>query len=234
MLVTIMKPVRTLIALFIVVGIPLGAMIWYRNHQSTGFASVELIIYPLLFGGLGICVLLLLKRLFLKEAIRDFNAGKGTLGSDILWGLALTAVYFILFQVERLTLTDLLAFTPNRELLGLMLDMRDNPWMVLVWFGPVLWLGIALYEELVRAFLLTSLWSFSGRLVWAIAAIIIAAALVGITHWSQGPYGIVTIAIKSIVTGVFYYRHRRLFPLVLAHALYDGLQVGMLLLTYPR
>jgi membrane protease YdiL (CAAX protease family) len=53
-------------------------------------------------------------------------------------------------------------------------------------------------------------------------------------HSCQGPYGIVTIAIKSTVTGVFYYKHRRLLPLVLAHALYDGLQLGMLLLTYPR
>jgi membrane protease YdiL (CAAX protease family) len=64
--------------------------------------------------------------------------------------------------------------------------------------------------------------------------ILIAAVLVGLVHWSQGPYGIVTIAIKSIVTGTFYYYRRRLLPLVLAHALYDGLQVGMLLMTYPR
>jgi hypothetical protein len=55
------------------------------------------------------------------------------------------------------------------ELLGLMLDMRESPWLVLIWFGPVLWIGIALFEEL--------------------------------THWSQGPYGIVTIAIKSLVAG---------------------------------
>jgi membrane protease YdiL (CAAX protease family) len=120
------------------------------------------------------------------------------------------------------------------ELLGLMLDMREHPWMMLVWFGPVLWIGIALYEELVRAFLLTGLWSFSKNLAWAVAAIVIAAALVGLTHWSQGPYGIVTIALKSFVTGVFYFSRRRLLPLVLSHVLYDGLQVGMLLLTYPR
>jgi membrane protease YdiL (CAAX protease family) len=106
--------------------------------------------------------------------------------------------------------------------------------MLLVWFGPVLWIGIALFEELVRVFLLTGLWSFANHFAWTAVAIIIAAVLVGLVHWSQGPYGIVTIAIKSIVTGMFYYRRRRLLPLVFAHVLYDGLQVGLLLLTYPE
>ena len=226
--------IRTMIALIAVVGIPSAAMIAHRVHDSTGFAPIELIAYPLLFGGSGIAIILLLKRFFLKESLRDFNSGEGSLGRDALWGLGLTVVYFVLFYVERLTLSDLLASTQNRELLELMLDMREHPWMLFVWFGPVLWIGVALFEELVRAFMLTALWSFSHRPAWIAAAILLAAAVVGLTHWSQGPYGIVTIAIKSTVSGVFYYRTRRLLPLVLAHVLYDGLQVGLLLATYPR
>jgi membrane protease YdiL (CAAX protease family) len=111
--------------------------------------------------------------------------------------------------------------------------MRESLWMMCVWFGPVLWIGIALFEELVRVFLLTSLWSFSNQAAWTAFAIIFTAAIVGLVHWSQGPYGIVTIAIKSTVIGVFYLKRRRLLPLVIAHVLYDGLQVGALLLTYP-
>ena len=230
-----MKTIRIWIALLIVVGIPSGMMIWYRNHQSSGFASIELIVYPLLFGGLGICVLLLLKRFFSQGRQSAISIQpRASLGSDVLWGLALTVIYFALFMLERLTLSNLLAFRSNEELLGLMLDMREHPWMVLVWFGPVLWIGVALYEELVRAFLLTSLWSFSKHVAWVGAVVVTAAVVMGLTHWSQGSYGIVTIAIKSVVTGVFYYKKRRLLPLVLAHVLYDGLQVGMLLLTYPR
>ena len=92
---------------------------------------------------------------------------------------------------------------------------------------------IALYEELVRAFLLTELWSFSDSNAWICLSIVLAGVLFGLVHWSQGPYGITTIAIKSIVIGSFYFRIRRLLPLVLAHVLYDGLQVGAFLLTYP-
>jgi membrane protease YdiL (CAAX protease family) len=43
----------------------------------------------------------------------------------------------------------------------------------------------------------------------------------------------VAIATKSIVIGAFYLRVRRIIPLVLAHVLYDGVQVGAFLLTYP-
>ena len=229
-----MNKLKTIISLIIIVFIPFGIMIWFRNLQSSGFASTELIVYPLLFGGLSIVFLYLLKRYFLKENLNDFNSGKGNLGTDILWGLALMVVYFILFFIERATLSNILSFKSNTELLGLMLDMRENPIMLVLWFGPVLWFGIALYEELIRIFILNSLWKFSDNKAWIFFVIIFASVLIGFTHWSQGSYGIVTIAIKSLVACFFFYKVRRLFPLVLAHVLYDGLQVAILLITYPN
>jgi len=225
---------RRVVALLVVVGLPASLMIWYRAHQSTGFASVELIVYPLVFGSLGIAVIWLLKRFYLGESLYSLNSGEGSLVGDIFWGIVLTIVYFVLFFAARYALSDHLAFTPNTELLGLMLDMLERPWMVVLWFGPVLWIGISLYEELVRAFLLSELWSFSVNKLWISTVVLFAAVVVGTTHWSQGPYGIVTIAIKGIVIGAFYFHRRRLLPLVIAHVLYDGLQVGTLLLTYPR
>ena len=227
-----MRAKRT-IAVLIVAGIPTLLMIWYRVRHVTEFASVELISFPLFFGGLSIGVVYVLKRCFLGERISQLNSDDGRLLTDVLLGLALTAVYFALFFIARYTLSDILAFTPNRELLGLMLDMRENPVLVVLWFGPVLWIGIALYEEVVRTFILTEMWSLSRRKLWVAMVIAMCALLMGLLHWSQGPYGIVTIAIKGAVIGVVYYRIRRLFPLVLAHVLYDGLQVGTLLLTFP-
>ncbi|MEN8187515.1 MAG: hypothetical protein ABFR05_10345, partial [Bacteroidota bacterium] len=157
-----MKTVKTIISLSIIVFIPFGLMIWYRNHQTTGFASNELILYPLLFGGGSILLLYLVKKYFLKEELSDFNSGRGSIAKDIFWGLILTAMYFILFYIERATLSNILTFRSNQELLGLMLDMRKDPLLLILWFGPVLWIGIALYEELIRVFMLTSLWKFSN------------------------------------------------------------------------
>ena len=228
-----MKTIKSLLALTLIVAIPFGFMIWYRSHQSTGFASIELILYPLIFGGSSIIILYLLKKYFLKENISDFNSANGKLSTDIIWGLGLTIMYFILFYVERATLSNILSFRSNQELLNLMLDMRKNPILLVLWFGPVLWIGIALYEELIRVFILTTLWQYSKSQFWIFLVIIISALIIGFAHWSQGSYGIVTIAIKSLVSGYFFYKVRRLLPLIIAHVLYDGIQVALLLITYP-
>ena len=228
-----MNKIKSLIALSIVVFIPFGLMIWIRSHQSTGFASIELVTYPLLFGGLSIAIIILIKKYFLKEKVIDFNSGEGKWTTDIGWGLFLTVIYFILFYIERLTLSNVLHFNSNIELLGLMLDMRENTVLLLIWFGLVLWIGIALYEELVRIFILTSLWKWFDNFVWAIAVIVISSILIGLAHWSQGSYGMVTVGIKSLVAGYFFLKKKRLMPLVYAHALYDGIQVTMLMVIYP-
>ena len=227
-----MKKLKSLLALTLVVFIPFGLMLWIRNHQSTGFASIELIAYPLLFGGGSILVLLALKKYFLKEPFNDFNSGYGNWISDLLWGILLTIVYFVIFFLGRITLADILQFNSNQELLGLMLDMRENPLLLIIWFGPVLWIGIALYEELIRVFILTSMWKWSKNIIWTMTVIFISAAIIGLAHWSQGSYGMVTIGIKSLASGFFFFKKKRLMPLVYAHVLYDGLQVGMLILTY--
>lgn len=228
-----MSKVKNLIVLIILVFIPSATMIWYRNHQVSNFASREMILYPLLFGGGIIIILLLLKKYFLKESLKDFNSGKGHLVKDWMWALGLTLVYFILFYFERATLIGVLEFRSNEELLGLMLDMREKPVLIVLWFVLVLWIGIALYEELIRVFMLTSLWKFSSHKIWTFSVILVTSILIGLTHRSQGSYGIVTIAVKSIVACFFFYKYRRLAPLVIAHALYDGIQVALLLITYP-
>ena len=228
-----MKYFKQLVSLVILVIIPFGLVIWIRIHETTGFASTELILYPLVFGGGSIVILYLLKKYFLKEPLIEFNSGAGKWTTDILWGLGLTMIYFILFFVERLTLSNILHSRPNMEMLGLMLDMREDPLLLVIWFGPVLWIGIALYEELIRVFVLTSLWKFSNRKTWMYISILITSLLIGFAHWSQGSYGIVTIAIKSMVACFFFYKYKRFLPLIISHVLYDGLQVGLLLLTYP-
>ena len=224
---------KRILSILFVVLLPFALMIWYRNHQTTGFAARELIWYPLLFGGTGIGIIYVVKTLFLKEDLNDFNYRVGSWTKDLLWSIVLLGIYFLIFFLGRITLSDVLEFRPNLEMLDLILEMRKHPWMIILFFGPVLWLGVALFEELLRVFLLSSLWKFNQSKIWILTTILLAGILFGLVHWSQGPYGIVTISIKSLVSGFFYYKIRRFWPLVIAHAFYDGIQVAVLLVTYP-
>jgi membrane protease YdiL (CAAX protease family) len=202
-------------------------MIWYRLTQTENFSTNDMIVYPLLFGGGSIVLILLLNKYLLNESFKaTFNSDKGKWYLDVLVGFGLTVIYFAMFFAERATLMQWLPRNtpPNTELINTMIDLANNPLLMIVWFGPVLWIGIAFYEELSRTFLLKCLWNTNDNKNWHIAVIFLASALIGIVHLYQGLYGIITIGLKSVVVSLYFYKFRRLLPLIISHGLYDGLQ----------
>ncbi|NOX89081.1 MAG: CPBP family intramembrane metalloprotease [Calditrichaeota bacterium] len=229
------KTVRNILAISIAV-LPINLiMIWYRLTQTENFTTTDMTVYPLLFGGSTIVLILLLNRFLLKDSFKTtFNSGKGTWFGDIAAGLALTAVYFAMFFLERATLMQWLPRNnpPNTELINVMIDLAHNPLLMIIWFGPVLWIGIALFEELSRTFLLKCLWNTSENKGWQITAIFLASALIGFAHLYQGVYGIISIGLKSVVMSFYFYKYRRLLPLIISHGLYDGLQFAFFIIQF--
>jgi len=229
------KITRNLLAVGIAV-LPVNfIMIWYRLHQTENFSTSDMTLYPLLFGGGSIVLILLLNRYLLREDFSaTFNSGKGTLTRDIFTGLGLTIIYFVMFFTERVTLMRWLPAndSPNTELIDVMVDLANDPVLMLVWLGPVLWIGIALFEELSRTFLLKCLWNLRDNRNWHVAVIFLVSVLIGVTHLYQGVYGIISIGLKSVVMCFYFYKYRRLLPLVLSHALYDGSQFAFFILQF--
>ena len=121
---------KNLLAISIAV-IPINAiMIWYRLTQTENFSTTDMIAYPLIVGG-GISILiLLLNKYLIKDTFTEtFNSGKGTRYRDVLTGIGLTAIYFVMFFVERATIYR---WIPNRnppstELIDTMAELANNP-----------------------------------------------------------------------------------------------------------
>jgi membrane protease YdiL (CAAX protease family) len=221
------KAIRNILAISIAI-LPINIiMIWYRLTQTENFSTIDMTVYPLLFGGGTILLILLLNKYLIKDTFKEtFNSGKGVWYSDILIGIGLTVIYFGLFFLSRATLYQWIPNhnPPNTELINTMIDLANSPMLMVIWFGPVLWIGISLFEELSRTFLLKYLWNINDNKNWQIAAIILASSLIGAVHLYQGLAGIISIGIKGLVAGFYFYKYRRLFPLIIAHGLYDGLQ----------
>jgi len=210
-------------------------MIWYRLTQTENFTTTDMTVYPLLFGGGSIVLILLLNKYLLKASFTTtFNSGASTWYKDILAGLGLTVIYFAMFFLERATLMQWLPNNnpPNTEIINVMIDLAHNPLLMVIWFGPVLWIGIALFEELSRTFLLKCLWNTSENKEWHIAVIFLASVLIGFAHLYQGVYGIITIGLKSVVVSFYFYKYRRLLPLIISHGLYDGLQFAFFIIQF--
>ena len=109
----------------------------------------------------------------------------------------------------------------------LIIGLIEHPWLRLLWFGPVLWIGVAAFEEVLRVFVLTrlsALWpGGAGR--WG--AVILSTALAGMTHAYQGPAGIISTGLMGLIAALFYLRRGRIWPLIVSHALYDAWSVGL-------
>ena len=229
------KTFRNILAISIAI-LPINIiMIWYRLTQTENFSTTDMIVYPLVFGG-GISLLILwLNKYLVRDTFKTtFNSGKGTWMLDVLSGLGLTVIYFFLFFVARATLYRWIPNPnpPNTELINTMIDLANDPLLLLVWFGPVLCIGIALFEELSRVFLLKCLWNINDNKNWHLAVIFLTSALIGLAHLYQGTAGIISIGLKSIIMCFYFYKYRRLWPLVMSHALYDGIQFAFFVVQF--
>jgi membrane protease YdiL (CAAX protease family) len=212
-------------------------MIWYRLTQTENFTTTDMTVYPLLFGGGTSILILLLNKYLIKYTFKEtFNSGKGIWYSDILIGIGLAVIYFAMFFLERATLYQWIPNNnpPNTELIDVMMDLANSPMLMVIWFGPVLWIGIALFEELSRTFLLKTLWNMNKNKDWHVTAIMLASALIGLVHSYQGAAGIISIALKSVVISFYFYKYRRILPLIIAHGLYDGLQFAFFVIQFRQ
>ncbi len=207
-------------------------MIWYRLTHTEAFTTFDMFVYPLILGGGNILLILALNRYLLNNEMSDFNTGKGTWKNDIFVGFILTIVYFLLMFIERATLMKVLLQgpPPSQEIINMMIDLAHNPVLLAIWLGPVVWIGVALFEELARTFFLNCLWRISNNKTWEIFAIFLVSILAGMVHLYQGVFGIISVGIQGIVIGFYYYKYRRILPLIISHALYDSFQIIMFVL----
>ncbi len=88
-----------------------------------------------------------------------------------------------------------------------------------------MWIGVAAFEELWRAVVLRRLEAAWPGRAGQLAAVTGVSVLIGFAHGYQGPAAIVSIGFKSLLMGGLFLVTGRLRPLIVAHAVYDGVQI---------
>jgi len=157
---------------------------------------------------------------------------------DLALGLALAVAALALDSVVRSVTTPLIvAWTGANPHLDqqTFAALRGDLGAYLIVI-PSVWLFAALGEEfLFRGYLLTRLAEIFGRsrTAWALAIVGQAAAF-ALSHWYQGPVGMVPIGIGAVLTGIVTTAWgRNLWPAIIAHGLIDTLGFTMLYLGIP-
>jgi membrane protease YdiL (CAAX protease family) len=192
------------------------------------YSLQELFLYPSIVGAGAIAVLLALLRFVCGETLAALNPRRGRWWSDLGAAIALTTGYFIVgFGLQAVVTSYVPRSEPPPDIVVLLDGLVANPFLLALWLGPVVWIGIAGFEELSRVFLLSRLWrvwpSRSAR--WVV--ILFSAALFGVAHVYQGPRGVISIGALALAKGWYFMRFGRFWPLVISHALFDSIQVWL-------
>jgi len=188
----------------------------------------ELILYPLALGGGTVALTFALMWYLFGERPSDLSTGKGRWPTDILAGVLICALSFVVTMGASSLLSPALSEgggPPPRAIAALLESLAAEPLLLALWLGPVVWIGVALFEELARVFLLHRLWTLWPGAGHRWGTILVSAALFGLVHLYQGAPGAVAIGLLSFLLAVYYMRFRRLWPLVIGHALFDSIQI---------
>ena len=205
-----------------------GLTIWMYVIREEVPGVAEFFLGPLLFGGGMIFWLLLLHVVVCRDDLQSLGFRHNGLLRDLLVGCAMGVAFLLLKFLEEPVLKALFApRPPSEEIILLLRSVSADPMLLTLWLGPVVWIGIAAFEEVWRVFVLRRLWNvFPGQLrEWAV--LLAVSVLIGLAHSYQGPAAIMSISMKSVLMGWYFKQAGRIGPLIVAHAVYDSIQVIM-------
>jgi len=228
------KPATQILAVVAVLG-PLYAFGMWSHLAGPPLTLRQLFLYPMILGGGDVVLVLLAYRYVCGRPLRALNRSTGAWWTDALMGVALGVFLLALLGVQRWAQLRWSAGSsgpPPQELLTLFQGVAGDPVLLAVWLGPVVWIGVAGFEELARAFFLDRLWS-----VWPTPAarwgvLVTSGALFGLVHVYQGWLNVLAIAIQGVLYGWYYLRVGRIWPMIVGHALYDSFQVIQLVRVF--
>lgn len=194
-------PVTQMLAVGVVF-VPLYVLALWSHLSEASITLRQLFVYPLLLGGGNVVLALLIYRYICGERIASLNLKPGKWFTDVLAGLLLAVLFLGLLAVQQVIQTSWLPRTAGplpEELITLFNGIVNHPLLLAVWLGPVVWLGVAGFEEVTRVFVLNRLWSIWRHPVARWMVLILSACLFGLVHLYQGPVSVVAIALQGLL-----------------------------------
>jgi membrane protease YdiL (CAAX protease family) len=186
------------------------------------------LVYAMGYTFLVLAVLLLLLRFLCGEKPKVLNLRPGAWWKDLLGGVGLVMITMSM----KIGLDPMIANYFHRAsdtesgMIDLANTLAENPWLFALFLGPVLFIGVAGSEELTRVFFITRWMKIGTSKVWLGVGVFLSAALFGLNHIAQGSAGIISVGLNGLVMVLWYLRFGRIFHLIIAHYLYDAVQLG--------
>ena len=219
----------------LMVYVPVYAFALWTHLSERTITLRELFLYPLILGGGTVVLILVIHRYVLGESLSTLQLKPGRWYTDVIAGVLLGIVALGIKMLQGVVQSSIFATRPEppaEEIVTLIRGIAGNPMLITLWLGPVVWIGVAAYEELIRIFALNRLWRVWPQQFAKWIVLIVTAVLFGLVHIYQGPLSMFFITIQGLLYGWYYLRFGRVWPLIIAHALYDSLQVIQIVMAF--
>jgi membrane protease YdiL (CAAX protease family) len=200
--------------------------IWFHLTREVPLTIGQMMVYPLMIGGGAIVYMLLLLKYLCRERPRDLNLKPGRWYADVVAGIVLALIFGAILIAGEATLGRALPRPPSKDIGNLIQGLATSPLLLALWLGPVVGVGVAGFEELSRVFLLSRLWKVWGGPAGRWSAVLLFSALFGAVHVYQGAASAVSVGIMGVAGGAYYLRFGRVWPLIIAHGLYDSVTIA--------
>jgi len=207
-------------------------LIWSNITRGNNYTLPDLLLYPLLIGGVWIIWMLWLYRRLASKSIKDLNRSAGNWRRDIFSGFLLMLLMFLIFSIQQFTLNKWLPReAPPEAIITLISGLSKNPILLAIWLGPVVWIGVACFEEIQRVFMLDLLWDVFNKRYQTAIIILLSSLTFGFAHVYQGSASVAGISVQGVIYAVFYYKAGRLWPMIIAHGLFDSTQMAFAVIS---
>ena len=209
--------------------IPMAALAaWMYVIRDNTPSVAEFFLGPLLLGGAIIFWLLFLHLVMCRDSLPALGFRISGFWRDVATGFFLGLAFLLLKYLTDPFLRGLFeSRPPSREIMTLIHSVAADPLLLALWLGPVVWIGIAGFEELWRVVVLRRFWVVFPGLAGKWIVLLLVSMLIGALHGYQGPAAIISITVKSVLMGGYFMATGRARPLIVAHAVYDSVQIVM-------
>lgn len=199
---------------------------WMYLIRDSAPDQSEFFLGPLLFGGGMIFWILFLHIVVCSDRLESLGFRISGFWLDVITGIGMGIGFLVLKSWLQPFLQGLFpARAPSGEIMQLIRAVSSNNWLLGLWLGPVVWIGIAGFEEIWRCFVLRRLWNVFASQTGHWTVLFAISALVGVAHGYQGPAAVISIGLKSVLMGWFFMATGRGRALIVSHAVYDSVQI---------
>lgn len=220
------KSIRNIISILIIV-IIYATAIFEKIYGTIDFSIQSLFGKYMLYTVLGILLVFIINKYFLKNSLEVFASKKGSVLLDIALGFLLLVIMYLVSNIGRVTYARLFVTNIDRsEMVNTLNQIFSSPFYTVLLLGPFIWLT-EIFMVISRSFLLNNLWELNSNKGWIWGTIFGTAILCSFTQIDNGIPNVINYFVIFAASNILYFKYRRVFPLIIAGILLQTIQFAV-------